>query len=248
MSDLKDEIYKACKNGNITAIKNFITSSNNEIKDDISVVAMVLSSIQNDQFETFKFIIDSGFKNDDLYDDYSINAYLQAICIHSIENRLDFFKYAFLHPKIRKNEDDFMEQSLRFCTLHGVIEVFQYLCENFPNSKALYRSLVSGSTLISSATNGSINIIDYVLDNEELNKDTDIHIHKDHPFRGAYESKQYDVINHLIYNRNIDITPELKEYIQSKPDLLHMFEMREVSKDLENKLKSNKKINKKPKI
>jgi len=248
MSYSKEQIYKACTDGDIDTLNIFINSNDHKLKADISELTMVACTIQDNQIETYKFLIDSGFKKHDMFDAYSINTYLLTICAHDTQNKLEFFKHLFLHPEVRKKEDDFMEQSLRFCAIHGILDIFQYLCENFPNSQSIYRSLVSGATLINAATNDSINIIDYIVNNEKLNQYFNIHIHKDHPFRAAYENKNFEVIKYFIFDLNIDMTSEIKASIKKDSKVLNMFEMRKTNKELKKELDNTKTINRKIKI
>lgn len=99
------------------------------------------------------------------------------------------------------------------------------------------------------AYKGHLNIVQYLLTSTELKKHADIHKNHDESFIWACNHNQLEIIKYFIFDRNIEKTKNIKNYLYSNSShpANHMFKARELSDELENELFSDS-INNKTKL
>lgn len=105
------------------------------------------------------------------------------------------------------------------------------------------------SSLLFAALKGHTHIIDYLVSSPELKKNVDIHEGEDFLFKKLYEHSKYDVIEYLVFNKKLDYTENIKEFLKENPDkIVHsIFTIKMLDKELSNKVESEAN-SKKPKI
>jgi hypothetical protein len=239
-------IYEACEKGDFEIIQNFLNSDEAKSNNQISSYIMTINAIKGGHLDILKLLWNSSFKNEENFDRYHLDTYAQQVCIY---DRFDILKFMLDHPALIKNKgNDFMDKLPRYVASYGRLDMFKYLVENFPNDSGLMDNIKQGDILIKASRNGHLNIVDYLFTNDEIKDYIDIHLYNDEAFKVIYDDNQLDVLKYFIFNLNIEKTQDIIAHIKNDPQILKMFNSRDLNASLHQELDDNTKNIKKIKI
>lgn len=89
-----------------------------------------------------------------------------------------------------------------------------------------------------------LHIVKYILSSEELTEHADIHTNNDFPFIFATIGKRQDIIEYLLLDYKINITPKIQEMIDGYSWVKEILEKRDLKEKLLIELKNNNEIKK----
>jgi ankyrin repeat protein len=238
MPSFNDTIYEACKSGDIKKIKDFLKSYKNEEEFPIYGSNMVMEAIKGNQFDIVKTIFDSGLQKDELNEPSNAEvffSYASMFGSHQI--------YKFLFHHFEENETIFkrtMEITPRTIAHYGQLDSLKYLFANYSENELLQKNLKEGDILSHACMGGSLDIIKYILNDENLKQHVDIHIYGDNPFKSAYRQGKKNVMEYFIFDLDIELSKDIKEVVETDSDAFKMFSVRELAKSLEQDKPNNK--------
>ncbi len=81
---------------------------------------------------------------------------------------------------------------------------------------------------------GSIDVLKYFYKKENPQKPINIHIKNDAPFRMATRMGKYEILEYLIFEKNLNKTKEITDYLKKNPNKIvsSMFDARDMNKQL----------------
>jgi hypothetical protein len=82
--------------------------------------------------------------------------------------------------------------------------------------------------------NGHEKVVQHLISAPELANHADVHINNDEVFKRACKQKREEHLMFLIFEFNIPKTPAIEEYIQNKPEVQKLFNLRDASKNVNN--------------
>jgi len=227
-------IFNSCSKGEIKIINQFIDSEKHKIDDSI-LYRMLIAGIKGNQFESVKAILESTLEFKKTCKDTNLSKLIQC----SLENE-DIFRLLLSNKKILANKNQEIIGSLaNYASLNGNLGIIQYLSENFNDNEFFHKRLKSGSIINNCAIKNNVNIAKYLLNHEHLKKYINIHIDDDAAFEYANRNNNLNFLNYLIFDFKIDMTKNIKSYIDLDSPAMNMFKARELSESLQNDLLNN---------
>jgi hypothetical protein len=225
------EILEACKEGNNEIVKNFFASDSRANSEVFTYNQnMAIEAISSGRIDTLEIILNSSPKDKFFFSDVNINAFTKKSCD---DNNLEMLHYLLNYPAIIEYKyNELAWKICSYCISKGKLEIFDYIIENFPTDYELYKRLKEGEATSLAAKYGHTHILEYIFNNEKLKQYNDIHIFNDKAFKGAVAWKKIDILEYFIFDKNIDITPEIQKIIETDRVVASMFESRDLKQSL----------------
>lgn len=168
--------------------------------------------------------------------DFQNNIAIMKACKHG---HLNIVKYLLQSPKLKKHANihitvsDMEDYPFMLAAEYNQDEIVKYLLKlknkNKPSIKSTEYGVVKEYLL-----KGNLEMFKYIIEKENI----DIHLDNDYCFKFAVERKHYSIINYLIFELDINITNEIKNYLkeQKETEIEEMINKRELNKTLSKKL------------
>ncbi len=250
--DLEAHFSQACISGDIEKIKFLLTSD--KLKKNINIHFDddhgFIMACENGQLETVKYLLTSP----DLKEHADIHACLDwGLSMACRSGNLEIVKYLLTSPDLKDHAhihaDD--DQALFQAFLDGHLHVIKYLLTS-PDLKD-HATIYPNDHLRAATSKGYIHILDFLFNSPELKENLSPHQSNDIVFNTACKKQNLEVLNYLIFDLNIDISPYIEYYFNDEQSdfadkVKNLFEMRELNKSLSEDLSSNQNIKPKTKL
>lgn len=239
-SFLHSGLICACKNGNIRIIDFLINQQNITIEDEDYIFK---NACEEGQLKIVKYLIEDYniFNNREVFK--PLQESLNICCYKGKTNVLQYllknedleeevntnqmFKYAALGkqisilnylltlkkiktPDLHHNDN---EVFLKSC-LYGNLNIVKYFLEKKSFIKNFNINSYDGEAIINSCLSNNKELIEFLIKFNSFNDPLDIHIRDEFVFIYLVKNKIYDIINYLILDKEINITPKMEKYIQ----------------------------------
>jgi ankyrin repeat protein len=282
-----DKLYKVCKDNDEDAIKALIHSNDSKFKTNIfdqdnwvKIENALCELLKHKNSSMIKYIFTRTQLKDSKSLEIYVNALFQVACWHG---DLDSVKFFLTSPELKKNADinSSKDTALQFACGQYNEDIIKYLLES-PELKTHSKvqndlwsnienkdlevikyflekseSLVD-EAFISACKNGNLDKVKFFLHSKEINKNADIHAHRDKGFVTALMCVKEDVLHYLIFDMNIPRTNYIEEALKdsSHPSCISLvekvnkwFALRELNEQLNNELSINVESNsRRPKL
>lgn len=231
------EVFEACRDGDNQVVRNFYLSHPRANDGMFNYnYNMALEAIEGGQISTIKLIFESSPKDKFFFSDEAINTFTKKCCDN---NDIDTFKYLLNHPLILKYQyPSFIWKIASYCTSKGKLNFLEYIIDNFPTDSYLKQFLLSGDITSLAAQYGHLNVLEYMYNHKILKEHNHIQIANDKAFERAVKSKQIDILNYFIFDKNITITPAIQKLINTEKFVSNIFEARNLQTSLPQNLNS----------
>jgi ankyrin repeat protein len=246
------EVYNACKNGDINFLKNFLDSDLFKYSNQVSVHQMLLHGCFDNQLEIVKCIFDMWearrtFK--------VLDEVRELVKITCEKGYFEITKFLLEQPELKDenaNSDAPMMAAL-YCSSFGHLNILKYIFESFPDDPLMLKGLKNGIILDAACDEGRLEIVKYLMESPDIKIKFGLQDNGNQLFRAAYDRNHFEVLRYFIFDLNLEKTEDIKEYMSHvfKKDVDNMFNVRELNKSLKEELSTqsdNTSISKKPKV
>jgi len=248
MENFKEKIYQACKNGEIDTVSNYFKYKDTLYVDNcVENRLMAVNAIAGGQLEILNIILDISSTTKNFFNDENINLLTKESCD---QNNIKILAYLLEYPFIVKNQyPHFIMKIGMYCAANGKLEPFKYICENFLDDYYFNMSFADGNVTALSAQYGHTNVLEYMFTNENLIKLSNVSV-IEKSFKRAIENKNLATLHYFVFDKNLEITPFIQEFIKKDTFIANIFETRSLKQSLTNDLDytQNNNIIKKTKI
>jgi hypothetical protein len=238
MNFTKNTIYDACKNGDIKTIQDFLTSEDSKKECYSYGHNMVTEAIKGNHFDIVKTIYDSKFKLDEITNINNVEKFFQDTLKYNTPEIFKFLLHYF------ETDEKIFQRTMKYTPMtisrYGQLDNLKYLFANYSDNKYLQDNLKHGDILAHACENGNLNIIKYILSDDQLKRNVDIHIYDELPFKYAYDNNRTNVIEYFIFDLDIELNQHIKNKVEPDSDAFKMFSVRELAKSLEQDKPGNK--------
>jgi ankyrin repeat protein len=246
--DLGSEFRQACWDGNLNKIEFFLTSSklsrnvNIHYDDD----AGLHNACSNHNLEVVDYLLTSP----KLKEHADIHSCLDwPLSLAAKVGDLEIVKFLLTSPKLKDKANIHADDDYAFhlACANGHLEVVKYMLTSSELDEHAHIHPYSNYKII--IENGHLDILKFLLESKKLN----VHAENDLIFISACNQGNLKIIQYLIFDLNIDVNENIKNYLKSEINpfvekVKHMFEMRETNESLEKELLSDKLYQKKTKL
>lgn len=175
---------------------------------------------------------------DDLNDEY----------ILACKNKeIDKVKYLLTSPELRfhANINSSNGEALRIACIQGNLPIVEYLLTSPDLKKHAYYTTNNYDSLASACFYGKVDIVDFFFTHPKLKEQIDIHCDQDKFFRMAMYEEQLSILQYFIFDMDIEKTVNIAGMINNASSefadkVNNMFAIRELNKNLEKELKSDR--------
>lgn len=235
---------KLYKNLDFTKWKNTLFNINS-IDDEL------IFGCGNGKLDIVKYVLTSPELSKHANIHYENEAALTMACSHGHIEIIDYLLNS-TELEDHSSHDIFKLEIITKAVYDGQLSVIEYFL-NHPKFESQAIKSFNNHTLSIAAGQGRLNIIKYILNNPQLKDFSDIHVHKDCPFRSACTNEEIDVIKYFIFDLNIEKSIHINNWLSSKKDAItleieQMFNIRDLNQNLNNELSLNKNIKNKVKL
>lgn len=172
--------------------------------------------------------------------------------LHAVDTALEkAFKIGNI-PKIKRllltpDLDSFEEfpyilgDSLEKACEKGQLELVQFLLTATEFEDYIDINHNQGDPLICATSSGHLDIVKYLLTFPDLKEHADLHILNDIVFKITVEHSQFHILNYFIQELNIPRSSNIDNYLKEHPNekVEHMFQLRELNKELSSELNNS---------
>jgi hypothetical protein len=126
----------------------------------------------------------------------------------------------------------------------GKLSVIKFIFNKFPDDKRLNEQAISNNIMAPAIRAGHLEIVQHV-----INKDIYKKYLEQNPeiiekcFLIAYTKKQFTILNYLITDLNITITPYIERFIETSQDVARLFHLKDLNKALNEELPNTEQNN-----
>ncbi len=243
----------ACTSGNLELVRYLLTSPELQYNPDINYKKdfPLSCACESGSVELVKYLIESPELKTHSKIPFVNNSPTNPIIFSAKFERFDVIDYLV---SVSENKDDELHKyiftALSTASLSGELETVKFLLK-FPASKSfqdresnvMYAAI--NKVINSAFINSKKEIIEFVIGSPEFKQYVDLHNDNDYIFKSllinANLNKNYEMINYLIYDLNIDQNESIKGFMKraSAPEIEKMFTLRDLNKDLNSELNPN---------
>jgi hypothetical protein len=249
---LSNALTAACVNGQLAIVKYLLTSDDIKKNEEIIINEGFCNAAKNGQLEIVKYLLESyrsrmdkfGWSSSMHNEYYYFNALNHACSschinvveylIQNVENKSSVI------PKLS-------EKIFNTTCFKGNIDIFEYLI-NSSNITSYHQINVGQSHFELAYGNNNLELTQLILMNNQYNKNIDVHANNDKAFFTIIGNKDFELLNFLIFNYDIKITPHINSILEefdNDGQIKKLFELREINKQLNKEISLNKEFNKK---
>jgi hypothetical protein len=231
------EVYNACKNGDVNFLKNFLDSDLFKYSNQISVNQMLIHSCFNNQLEVVKCIFDSGECRKGFKILSEVSELLKTTCE---KGYFELSKFLLEQPEFKdKNANSYAPMvAALYASSFGHLNILKYVIKSFTDDPLLNKGLKNGSILEAACEEGKLEIVKYLMESQDLIIKFNLQDNNNQLFRATYEHNQFEVLRYFIFDLNLEKTETIKEYMSHvfKKDVDNMFNIRDLNKSLNKEL------------
>jgi hypothetical protein len=224
------------------AFKSIFSQFKSFTKDDLNIV---MAACQNGDLKK----IDKLFKKKTLrINPLPIQSILSSA---SMYGRVDIMNYLLTSENTQQFQQPevSLDRSLEWASINNQIDLIKYLL-TLPNTiKNHISNNKENKVLDNLAQMLHFDSINFFINSALFKDKMDLHTNKDILFIQAYNNRKDEFLEYLIFDRKLEATKDITEFLnnpqlhkQNDPYLIHikhMFEVRNLSQDLNNELKHN---------
>jgi hypothetical protein len=257
-------VHKACREGDLQFVLEFINSENNQnyLKENPSLsVQMLIFASMKGHFHICEAIWNAPQLS------HFINNINNSLSLKNLLSKgfdggnlevVEFFQEKLNKKKTSNNQKPLnynktITSGLISASSKGHLAIIKHFFFNETYSEIIDFEYTTGSILYAACENNQIQVLQFLLETDGIKEKYDIHKDNDCLFKLAYENNHTDILKYLIFNLNIEKTSNIEQHLINRSrseSINHMFETRELQKSLGKELPSNKdnQINKKLKV